>query len=47
MKAPTPPLNYSIFANPTADKAGLRSAWLNVTTDHYELVILLTAAEVD
>jgi hypothetical protein len=46
MNAPNPPLNYSIYANPTTDEAGLRCAALNVDTEHYAVVIVLTAEEV-
>jgi hypothetical protein len=47
MKLPSPALKYQIFANPTTSETGLRSASLNVMTEHYGLVILLTANEVD
>ena len=47
MNAPNPPLNHSIYANPTTSKAGLRCAALNVMTDHYGVIIVLTAEEVE
>ncbi len=47
MKAPTPPIPYSIFANPTTNKAGLRCAALNVMSEYYGVAIVLTAEEVE